>query len=243
MFEFWANAGSVFYLLSRDAEALAALDRANQLFGEDPNLHLIRGEFFAATGNTAMAEQEFRTSLNLQRTDAAWYGLARLYATAHRFPEAAACLRESAKLSIRDYDRYLLLAQVYLTMGQPLEALDALDRAARRNPFEKGASALGTEFNARLAEGRCRAWAAMRDFKKSEEFARQALSFTPQNPQRWLLLADIYAAEGKPIESARARQNALALATRTAATPVPTRFSTKPFPAGSVLSVAPIAFP
>ena len=221
LFEFWANAGSVLYLLSRDQEALAALDRANQLFGEDPNLHLIRAEFFEATGQAAMAEQEYRTSLSLQRTDAAWYGLGRLYATEHRFPEAAACLLESAKLSRRQYDRYLLLAQVYLAMGEPKQAMEMLDRAERNNPFQKGASALGTEFYARVAEGRCQAWAALKDLKQSELFARQALAFTPQNPQRWLLLAKIYEMEGKAIDSARARQNALALATHTAATPIP----------------------
>ena len=220
-FEFWANAGSVFYLLSRDAEALAALDRANQIFGDDPNLHLIRAQFFEATGQTGRAEHEFRASLDLARTDAAWFGLGRLYAATHHFPEAAACLRESAKLSTRGYDRYLLLAQVYLAMGEPRQALEALDRAARQNPFEGAASPLGAEFGARLAESRCQAWAALRDFKQSEQFARQAISYTPQNPKRWLLLADIYAAEGKPLESARARQNALALASGTRATPVP----------------------
>ena len=232
-FEFWANAGSVFYLLSRDAEALAALDRANQIFGEDPNLHLIRAEFFEAAGNAPMAEQEYRASLSLERTDAAWYGLGRLYATAHRFPEAAACLRESAKLSLRGYDRYLLLAQVYLAMGEPRQALEALDWAARHNPFSKGAGLLGAEFNGRLAEGRAQAWASLNDLKQSETFARQALVFTPQNPQRWLLLAKIYELEGKSIESARARQNALALATHTAATPIPDPGGTTTPPPGA----------
>src|SRR5208282_4015927 len=123
--------GSVFYVLSREAEAAAALDRAGALFPGDPNLHLIRGEFLEATGRPADAEREFRASLDLAPTDAAWYTLGRLYGAQHRYAEAAQCFERSAELSIRDYDRYRVLGQIYLVMNSPQKALDAFDLAER----------------------------------------------------------------------------------------------------------------
>ncbi len=207
LFEFYANAGSIFYVLSRDAEAAAALDRAQSLFPEDPNLHLIRGEFLEATGHPADAEREFRSSLDLENTDAAWFALGRLYAAQHHYAEAAECLERSAELSIRDYDRYRILGQIYLLMNSPRQALDAFDHAQRRSPFEKSAAILGVEFHARLAEDRAQAWKQLGDLARATQYAEQSVQFTPENPARWLLLADLYAAQGKSEAAAAARQH------------------------------------
>jgi tetratricopeptide (TPR) repeat protein len=212
LFQFYSNAGSIFYVLSRDAEAAAAFDSAYQLFPKDPNLHLIRGQFFEATGRRPEAEQEYRTSINLGETDTAWYTLGRLYASERRFAEAAQAIEESAALSPRDYDRYRVLGQVYLAMNDPQRALAAFDRAERRSPFEKGASVLGLEFHARLAEGRARAWRALGDLPRGQQYADQAVRLTPDNASRWLLLADLYAAQGKTDLATQARRHAEALA-------------------------------
>ena len=214
LFEFYANAGSVFYVLSRDAEAAAALDRADQLFPGDPNLHLIRGQFFEATNRPADAESEFRTSLELAPTDAAWYALGRLYGAQHRYAEAAECLQHSAELSTRDYDRYRVLGQIYLVLNSPQKALDAFDQAERRSPFEKGAAVLGVEFHARLAEDRAHAWKMLGDLSRATQYAEQSVRLTPENAARWLMLADFYTLQGKTDAAAEARQRAAALAPR-----------------------------
>ena len=212
LYEFYSNAGSVFYVLSRDSEALAALDHAEELFPGDPSLHLIRGEFFEATGHAAQAEQEYRTSLGITRTDRGWYALGRLYATEHRYPEAAECMANSAELSVYDYDRYRVLGQIYLAMNAPQRALEAFDRAQRRSPFEKGASPLGVDFHAILAEDRARAWRATGDLARATSYAEQAVQLSPNSPSRWQFLADLYTAQGKPDAAAQARQHAAALA-------------------------------
>jgi tetratricopeptide (TPR) repeat protein len=208
LFEFYANAGSIYYVLSRDAEAAAALDRAHSLFPIDPNLHLIRGEFLEATGHPTDAEQEFRAALDLQSTDAAWLALGRLYGAQHRYPEAAACLERSAALSIHDYNRYRILGQIYLLMNSPRPALEAFDRAERRSPFEKGAAILGVEFHARLAEDRAQAWKQLGDLARATQYAEQSVQLTPQSAPRWLLLADLYAAQGNSAAADDARQHA-----------------------------------
>jgi len=207
LFEFYANAGSVFYVLSRDAEAAAALDRANELFAGDPNLHLIRGEFYASVGRPADAEREYRESLAITATDAAWLALGRLYGEQHRYAEAAQAIEKSAELSIFEYDRYRVLGQIYLAMNQPQQALAAFDRAQGASPYEKGASVLGVDFHARLADGRARAWKMLNDLPRAASYAEEATRLTPESAPRWQFLADIYAAEGKTEAAEEARRH------------------------------------
>jgi tetratricopeptide (TPR) repeat protein len=212
LYEFYANAGSVLYVLSRDADAAFALDHAQELFPDDPNLHLIRGQFFEATGRPADAEQEFHVSLDLAPTDAAWYALGRLYGAEHRYPEAAECLERSAALSRRDYDRYRVLGQIYLVMNSPRQALAAFDRAERASPYEKGAAILAVEFHARLAEDRAHAWKMLGDLPRAIFFAEKSLELTPENAARWNLLGDLYTLASRPDDAARAHDHAARLA-------------------------------
>jgi len=211
LYEFYSNAGSVFYVLSRDTEALAALDHAAELFPGDSNLHLIRGQFFEATGRPGEAELEYRASLELRHSDRAWYALGRLYATEHRYPEAAECMANSAELSNYDYDRYRVLGQIYLAMNAPQRALQAFDQAERHSPFEKGASSIGVDFHAILAEDRARAWRSAGNLARATSYAEQAVHLTPESPARWQLLADLYFAQGRSDAAAQARQHAVAL--------------------------------
>ena len=208
LFEYYANAGSVLYVLSRDAEASAALDRANQIFPDDPNLHLIRGQFFEATGRATEAEKEYRASLDLTPTDAAWQSLGRLYGAQHRYAEAAECFEKSAELSTHDYDRYRVLGQIYLAMKQPQRALEAFDRAQRHSPFEKGAALIGVEFHARLAENRAHAWQMLGNTPRAVAYAEEAVRLTPENAARWQVLADLYTIQGRTEDAARARDKA-----------------------------------
>ena len=214
LYEFSANAGSVLYVLSRDSEAAALLGAADALFPGDPNLHLIRGQLFEATGRPADAEREYRASLDLASTDAAWYALGRLYGAQHRYTEAAQCLERSAELSLRDYDRYRVLGQIYLVLNSPQQALETFDLAERRSPFEKGAAVLGVEFHARLAEDRAHAWKMLGDLPRATGYAEQSVRLTPENAARWLLLADFYTLQNRPDEAAEARRRAAALAPR-----------------------------
>jgi tetratricopeptide (TPR) repeat protein len=210
-YNFYANAGSVFYMLSRDAEAAQALDQAASIFPSDPNLYLIRGQLDQATGHIEEAEREYEAALRLAPTDAGWYDLGALYIAERRYAEAARCLEHSASLSLRDYDRYQLLGRIFLTMNQPEKALQAFTRAERAGPYKGAASELGAQFQAQLAEGRARAWESLGDINKAVAFQSLAVQFTPAVRSRWLALADLYQSQGIREKAEWARKRAAQL--------------------------------
>ncbi len=78
LFNFYANAGSVLYVLGRGAEALRYLQSAETIFPDDSNLHLTLGQLFQSYNRWDLAEQEYRTSVELRPTDMGWYLLGRL---------------------------------------------------------------------------------------------------------------------------------------------------------------------
>lgn len=112
LYNFYANAGAIYYLLERDADALDAYHRALSIFAADPNLHLAIGQLYDADGQQDLAEREYRTSIALRPTDLAWYALARLLASEQRYPEAADAMRHSAELSYDPAARYRALADL-----------------------------------------------------------------------------------------------------------------------------------
>lgn len=174
LYNFHANSGSVLYMLSRDNEALDHLEKAHRLFPNDGNLYLTRGQLFQAMDRLADAEREYRTSLDLRQTDAAWYALGRLQAQQKKYVEAAESIRMSAERSLSAWDRYRALGQLYLAMEQPQAALQAFDRAAESSPFRGSASRFGRGFHAQIAQGRAKAWRTLGDAQRAAEFDRQA---------------------------------------------------------------------
>ncbi|HUK87236.1 MAG TPA: hypothetical protein VLT85_06190 [Terriglobales bacterium] len=209
LYNFYSNAGAILYVLNRDPEALADFDRAQAIFSADPNLHLFRGQLLQAENRLPEAEQEYRTAVGLRPSDAGWFLLARLDAAQHRYAEAAQALANSARLSTDPADRYRTLGQIYLVLHQPEEALAAFGRAERSSPYKSGeASAAGAEFQAQIAEGRARAWRDRNDLTRAVQFQEQAVKFTPDNPVRWMALAALYDAQGRPDLAAQARQRA-----------------------------------
>ena len=145
-------------MLSRDAEAIDNSGNAEAIFSDDPNLHLLKAQLAQAHSQPAEAEQQYKIALRLRPSDAAWFSLAELYASQQKYQEALHCVLESAALSQDAYDRCRSLGKLYLLMKQPENALKAFDGALRRSPFHAGAESLGTEFNARVAEGKASAY-------------------------------------------------------------------------------------
>ncbi len=160
LFNFYAHAGSILFKLSRDSEAALALDRALQMFPQEPFLHQIRGQVYQANGQPQEAEREYLVSARLKPVEATWYALARLYSSQHRYPEAARAFAQAAQLSVRPSQYYISLGTVYLAMSQPQEALSAFDAAAANSDYEppetKG------DIDAQVAKGRASAWNSLR---------------------------------------------------------------------------------
>ncbi len=212
LFHFYANAGSVLYLLARDAEAFEAVERAQRIFPDDANLHLAKGQLLADMKRTGEAKQEYQASLRLKQTDAGWSALGRVYAAQGRYPEAVRALHRAAQRSSNAYDRYRALGEMYLAMNQPQEALRAFEEAVRLSPAQgeaaSPAAALGLEFQARVAAGRARAWQQLGDLGRAVTFQEKAVEHTPHDPARWLELAELYRVLGRSERAQQARQRA-----------------------------------
>src|SRR5579859_6315806 len=78
-YNFYANAGSVFYIFGRDREALDYLAQAERIESHDANLHLTLAQLYQAENRLPDAEREYRQSIADRPTDFAWYLLGILY--------------------------------------------------------------------------------------------------------------------------------------------------------------------
>src|SRR6202521_5588223 len=184
-FTYLMNAASIYFVLSRDAEAASTLAQAEQIFPEDSNLHLVKAQMLAATNRLDEAEREYLRVLQVHPSDAAWFALARLYSSEHRYPDALRCVKEARPLSQVPYERLRSIGLLYLTMNQPQDALAAFDQAERASPYQGESSDLGKEFNAKVAEGRARSYRQLNEMDRAVVQQKLAPSLPPEHPARW----------------------------------------------------------
>jgi tetratricopeptide (TPR) repeat protein len=211
LFNFWANAGGVLYSLERYSEALADLDRAQLLFNDNANLHLLRALVFQELGRRAEAESEFRTSLRLEPTDEAWFDFGLFYMTQKRYAEAAEIFRKSAESSARPHEMWMMLGEADVQMHQPRPALEAFDKAVEASPFQEAGESLGASFNSLIATGRAAARYQLGDLAQAVGFQEEAVNLAPSDPNLWQGLADLYEVQGRTTKAAEARARAQAL--------------------------------
>ena len=210
LFQYLNRAGDVLYMLSRNNEADATLAEAQKIFPDAPESHYARGKIYEAGGRVQDAEREYQTSIRLEPTEDGWYSLAMIYYMGHRFAEAENAVRHAAGLSIRPSRHYWFLGRLYQEMHRPQDALAAFDAATGNLAYEPPEAK--SEVELLTAKGRARAWLSLGRFDRASEFGGQALQRAPSDPDVWLLLADIYAAEGHFKLEQEARQHARMLA-------------------------------
>jgi tetratricopeptide (TPR) repeat protein len=209
LFNFYANAGSILFKLGRDAEAAENLDRALQMFPEEPYLHHTRGQLYESAKQLPAAESEYLTSSELAPTEANWLSLASLYRRQHRNGDAINAVKSAAALSAHPAEVYLYLGQLHLAMNDPQDSLSAFDSALAHSGEEPPDSKI--EIEAQVAEGKARVWAKLGDVQRAVGFQQEALSYDASNAQWWISLAELYAAEGQTALAEDARQHAQVL--------------------------------
>jgi len=207
-FSSWANAARILYSLGRYPEALDYLDHAQTVFADNANLHLTRALVLEYTDRAAEAEAEFRTSIQLEPSDEAWFDLGLFYMTQKRYAEAAEVFRRSAESSARPHDMWMLLGQAYLQMNQPHQALGAFDKAEASSPFREGGESVGAGFNSLVATGRAKAWYQLGDLAQAVTFQEEAVKLAPTDAKLWLGLGDLYGAQGRTLQAEQARSHA-----------------------------------
>jgi len=210
LFNAWANAGGVLYSLERYSEALASLDRAQSVFPDNANVHLLRALVLQQTDRATEAEAEFRTSLRLEPTDESWFDFGLFYMTQKRYTEAAEVFRQSAESSSRPHEMWMMLGQAELQLHQPQPALEALDKAVATSPFPAEDEPLGASFKSLVATGRAKAWYQLGDVAQAVSFQEAAVKLAPGDAKLWLGLADLYEAQGRTTKAAEARLRATA---------------------------------
>jgi tetratricopeptide (TPR) repeat protein len=211
LFNFWTNAGGILYSLERYSEALADLDRAQSIFQQNANLHLLRALVFQEMGRATEAESEFRTSLNLEPSDEAWFDFGLFYMTQKRYPEAAEIFGKFAESSSRPHEMWMMLGEADVQMHQPQPALEAFDKAVATSPLRDAGESLGGSFNALIATGRAGAWYQLGDVPQAVAFQEQAVTLAPTDPNLWQGLGDLYEVQGRTTKAAEARARAKAI--------------------------------
>lgn len=208
-YNFFANAGSIFYVLGRDQEAQQFLNQAAAIEPHDSNLHLTRAQLMQADGRLSDAEQEYKASIEQRPTDLAWYLLGVLYARERQYGEAAQAMTSSARFSYNPADRYRVLGQIDNAMQQPNAALKAFE-LAEKTGF-RGPSDDQKVFAAQIASARARSWELLHHLDRAIEEQRKSAELLPNDSGRWTSLAQLYKEKGdlEAAQQAQAKADAL----------------------------------
>ncbi|MGA7558622.1 MAG: tetratricopeptide repeat protein [Terriglobales bacterium] len=209
--DFYLNSGELFFILHRDRDAEEFLGRAQGLYRDDPNVHLLKGLLFERRQQYAEAEQEFRASLAINENGGVWYRLASLYGNEGRNTAALQALERAAGLALQPFNIYMTMGKLQLALNHPEDALVAFDKAEKSSPYRNGAESLAPEVYAELAEGRSEAHRLLSHWNEAIAFQQEAIQRTPGVPRRWDRLARLYEASGQMKEAAEVRQRMLEL--------------------------------
>ncbi len=209
-FAAWKNAAIVLAGLGRNAEALAATEKALSI-SDNAALHWNRAELLFSMGRLDEAEQDYLATIALDPSAFAWGSLAESYMKRGRVAAAIDAIKHTAEFSDRPYLTLVDLAYYYLAVNQPGNALETFDDAARAAPKNIDAADDGA-FHFRLAQGRSNAWAALGNLERATSSEEEAVRFAPNLPQVWQQLAQLYQAQGRSADAERARERAAKLA-------------------------------
>jgi tetratricopeptide (TPR) repeat protein len=211
LYDFWASAGGLLFALERPQESEAALLRAAALYPQDPNVRLVLAQLYQRHGMFDKAETEYRASLALAETDAAWYELGSLYVEQRRLPEAEQAFSHAADMAVEPFAPYMDLAKVELQLQRPEAALRAFAGAEESSPYHKGAETLAPVLYADIADGRADANRMLSHLPQAIEYEQESVRLNPGVAGRWNKLADLLEASGQTDLSRHARQKALDL--------------------------------
>jgi tetratricopeptide (TPR) repeat protein len=174
-YQFYANAGKLYYALERDAEADQAWEQARAIFDDDSSLHLDIGQLRHAQGRLPEAEREFRQAIRLRPTPTAYYALADLLAQERRPFEAVEYFHESAMRDARPHEAWAAMGRSAMEAQRPAQALDCADRALAANPYRGEAASVGRGFLARTQALRGAALMALGRAPQAVEALEQAV--------------------------------------------------------------------
>ncbi len=224
-FHAWANSATVLAALDRNAEALAAANKALSIFPDSAFLHVIRADLLLATGSPNDSIPEYQAAVALDANEFTLSALASIYRKMGRMPAAYATMQRAAEVSQRPELQYLNLGYTYLQArpSQPEAALKAWDEATASAPPNMQAIDDGS-FDLAIAQGRSMAWEALGNLDQAIIFASQAAQIEPDSPDPLSRLARLYRLQGRIAEAKWAEDRAAALLRKQQPSVKPARF-------------------
>lgn len=128
------NLGMIHFRKGRHAEAIKSLTRAVELGGADGTVLGILGLAYLNTERWLSAESAYRSALLLQPDVADWkLGLARALFSQQKFGEVGALIDELIAQSPDRADYWLLQANAFIGMNQPMKAAQNYEMLIRMN--------------------------------------------------------------------------------------------------------------
>jgi len=116
-------------------DAVAQLEEAGQLTGEDATLHVLIAEMRLAMGEIPSARQSAQRALSLDpKLSSAWATRGRVMRAAGESQQALADYHRALALAPDDRTLPLEIAELYRQLNQPQRALATLDRLADTYP-------------------------------------------------------------------------------------------------------------
>ena len=174
--DFYANAGSIEFVLGRLDEARWALSRSAALAPEDPGVHLALAQVYISQQQPGAAEREFKTALSLRRDqEVVWYSTARFYVLYQRYAEALPLALTAAKVAPHPARAYELVGEIDLALHNNQEALEDFDRAEEAAAsVYPGRERQNPSLYSEIAEGRATAYARLGDLNRAAEYQQEA---------------------------------------------------------------------
>jgi tetratricopeptide (TPR) repeat protein len=207
--EFYLNSGELFFVLHRDGDSEDSLGRADALYRDDPNVHLLKGLLLDRRQQYAEAEQELRVSLAINENGGVWSSLASVYGKEGRNEAALEALQNAAGLALQPFSIYMTMGKLQIALNHPEDALASFDKAEKSSPYRDGAESLAPEVYAELAEGRSEANRLLAHWNEAIAFQQEAIQKTPGVQRRWDRLARLYEATGQTKMAEEVRQQML----------------------------------
>jgi tetratricopeptide (TPR) repeat protein len=208
-FNSWSNAAAVLAALDRNSEALAAIDKAIDLFPNSAFAHWLRGSLLAKLARPDESLDEYLAAVALDPSDVTWAALADAYRSRGRNAEAIDAMKRAAAFSARPFSVLSNLGYLYLKTNQPADALRAFDEAESSAPRNIKTTDNAT-FDFMLAQGRSVAWNQLGDVARAITFQEQATGIEPDSPEPWRRLAKLYRQQGRSEDASRAEERAAA---------------------------------
>jgi tetratricopeptide (TPR) repeat protein len=176
-FNQWANAGIILAALGRNYEALAAVDKADQIVPDSSFVPWLRGNIYYLTGRLSESEGQYQLAVS-RNPDVPlfWFSLAAVYKHQGRIPETIQAQQKAISLSTLPKPSELLkLARLYLDTHQPEKAIETFSQAESTASPELLTGPAEHNVKFQVDQGQAAAWKALGDSKRAAEFDQKAV--------------------------------------------------------------------